>query len=655
MRKFYKLCKLLLCGVYNLLRDKELPSYFLIFVNHNFLNNGFLDKNKKYVDLSKTKFLEMFPKIKFIKYLKENRLNFNENCILKNENLTKNKFSFLTQQKVTFGKNGNYRFSDYAGMKNFLQYIQELIILPIINFRLYKEENLELSRGIILNGPPGCGKTFLVDVIGGELNLPIFYLFPHKLSNPLSGINEKKIQKLFEMASKNSPSILFIDDIDILALKRDNGSREHEKKLFSQLLFSLDELKKNKRVCVIVLGATNFLDQLDDSIRRPGRFDKEINFKIPSVSTRLEIIKSLGTKFSFSFDTESLALETKGYVSGDLFNLISIAASFTVSRLSKTLIASCYREKIQKKNHMFIISHQDLIKAKKMFNPGLKKNGFSNSHDIFWSNIGALDQIKKVLSKYIIEPIRFPDRKMLNYSSGIGILLYGPPGCGKTLLINAAVKESGANFIFIKGPELLNKFLGESEKGIRLIFSRAKMLDPTIIFFDEFDSVASKREHSHEITNSASNDRIVNQLLTEIDSIEKDKSIYFIGATNRPNSIDKALLRPGRIDKVLAVPYPNLEGKILILKTIFKKGNYLPYLNLNLFVDSLKNNFTGADLNLAYKEASIDSIRTSVEYFLFKSSKKGIFIDRSMIIGTKNLHYGIYKIILNRKTKGHYV
>jgi len=181
------------------------------------------------------------------------------------------------------------------------------------------------------------------------------------------------------------------------------------------------------------------------------------------------------------------------------------------------------------------------------------------------------------------------------------------------------------------------------------------MLDPTIIFFDEFDSVASKREHSHEITNSASNDRIVNQLLTEIDSIEKDRSIYFIGATNRPNSIDKALLRPGRIDKVLAVPYPNLEGKILILKTIFKKGNYLPYLNLNLFVDSLKNNFTGADLNLAYKEASIDSIRTSVEYFLFNSSKKGIFIDRSMIIGTKNLHYGIYKIILNRKTKGHYV
>ena len=349
MRKFYKLCKLLLCGVYNFLRDKELPSYFLIFVNHNFLNNGFLDKNKKYVDLSKTKFLEMFPKIKFIKYLKEDILNFNENCTIKNENLIKNKFSFLTHQKVAFGKNGNYRFSDYAGMKNFLQYIQELIILPIINFRLYKEENLELSRGIILNGPPGCGKTFLVDVIGGELNLPIFYLFPHKLSNPLSGINEKKIQKLFEMASKNSPSILFIDDIDLLALKRDNGSREHEKKLFSQLLFSLDELKKNKRVCVIVLGATNFLDQLDDSIRRPGRFDKEINFKIPSVSTRLEIIKSLGTKFSFSFDTESLALETKGYVSGDLFNLISIAASFTISRLSKTLIASCYREKIQKK------------------------------------------------------------------------------------------------------------------------------------------------------------------------------------------------------------------------------------------------------------------------------------------------------------------
>ena len=319
---------------------------------------------------------------------------------------------------------------------------------------------------------------------------------------------------------------------------------------------------------MIIIGATNFLDQLDDSIRRPGRFDKEIKFKIPSFLTRLKIIQNLLVKssFNFKFNTHSLALATKGFVSGDLFQLISFAASFSVSRLSRTLIKSNYREKEKTKDFNFFITQKDLDKAKKLIDPGLLKNGFNSVPEIWWSDIGALDKIKKVLSKYIIEPIRFPLKRISNHNQGVGLLLYGPPGCGKTLLINAAVRESGANFIFVKGPEILNKFLGESEKGIRKIFLRAKLFDPTIIFFDEFDSVASKRELSQESPGSLSNDRIVNQLLTEIDSIEKGKKIYFIGATNRPGNIDKALLRPGRIDKMLPVPYPNLEEKFLILK-----------------------------------------------------------------------------------------
>jgi len=549
-----------------------------------------------------------------------------------------------------------YRFTDYAGIEEFFSNIQELIIWPTLNYRLYGKRNIETSKGILLSGPPGCGKTLLVHVLAGELNLPIFYLTPHKISNPLSGLNEKKIQNLFQVASKNSPSIIFIDNIDIIAIKKDNNSHDYEKKLLYQLMSSIDEIRTNRDICVIIIGATNYLDQLDDSVRRTGRFDKEIKFKIPSFSTRFKILRGLesNSSFIFDFNVQSLGLKTKGYVSGDLFQLISIASSFTVSRLGRTLIRGKYREK-NNNDFRFLISQRDLDKAKNLIDPGLLKNGFNTVPEINWSDIGSLDQIKKVLSRYIIEPIRFPYKKIVNSDRGIGILLYGPPGCGKTLLVNAVVHESGANYIFVKGPEVLNKFLGESEKGIRKIFCRAKLFDPTIIFFDEFDSVASKRELFQESTGSSSNDRVVNQLLTEIDSIKEGKRVFFIGATNRPNIIDKALLRPGRIDKILPVPYPNLEGKFLILKTIFKNVNHLPYLNLNLFGGTLKKNFTGAELNLAFKEASIDASRSGVNYFLFSSIISGIFVDISVLIGTKNLHYGLSSVVFNRKAKNLFV
>lgn len=657
METDFKVSKLALCGIFPLLTDMKI--IFLPFLDQNNLSFTSKIKNEtmKLFDFLNGTFFEIFPKLKSLRILEKE-----DNGYSATDNRFKKKIANKKKEKqqkllkpINYAR--KYRFTDYADIENFLFDIHELIVWPTLNYRLYGGENIETSKGILLSGPPGCGKTHLVHVIAGELNLPIFYLSPHKISNPLSGINEKKIQNLFEIAASNSPSIIFIDEIDVIATKKENNSHDYQKNLICQLLFSIDEIRRNKKICVIIIGATNFLDDLDNSIRRPGRFDKEIKFKIPSFLTRLKIIENFMTKssFIFNFNPPSLALATKGFVSGDIFQLISFAASFTISRLSRTLIKSNYHEKKKSKNFNFFITQKDFDKARTLIDPGLLKNGFNNVPEIYWSDIGALDKIKKILSKYIIEPIRFPLKKLSNNNQGVGLLLYGPPGCGKTLLINAAVRESGANFIFVKGPEILDKYLGESEKGIRKIFLRAKLFDPTIIFFDEFDSVASKRELFQESPGSLSNDRIVNQLLTEIDSIEKKKNIYFIGATNRPGSIDKALLRPGRIDKMLPVPYPNLEEKFLILKTIFRGIICLPFLNLNLFSRPLKQNFTGAELNLSLKEASFDTSRTSVKYFFFMSFKDGICLTSSILIGTKNLHYGINTVLLNRKIKDQFV
>jgi len=656
LQNFFKSTKLIICGVHSIVVGMKISLFFSFnLINLSYVKKN-LEKNEKMIEFSKIRFFIIFPDSNPLKTL----IQVNNNLRIKSNASKKEIYKVNKIEKINLSPfnnfNKKYRFTDYAGIEDLFSNIQELIIWPTLNYRLYGRRDLETSKGILLSGPTGCGKTLLVHAIAGELNLPIFYLTPNKISNPLSGLNEKKIQNLFRIAAKNSPSIIFIDDIDTIALKRDFNSRDYEKKIIYQLMYSIDELRVNRDICVIIIGATNYLDQLDDSIRRPGRFDKEIEFKIPSFTTRFKILKDLkyNSSFFFDFDVQSLALKTKGYVSGDLFQLISISASFTISRLGRTLIKGKYREK-NNDDVKFLITQRDLDKAKTLIDPGLLKNGFTTVSKISWSDIGALDQIKKVLSRYIIEPIRYPCKKIDNVKRGIGILLYGPPGCGKTLLVNAVVHESGANFIFVKGPEVLNKFLGESEKGIRKIFSRAKLFDPTIIFFDEFDSLASKRELFQESTSSSSNDRVVNQLLTEIDSIGVGKRVFFIGATNRPNIIDKALLRPGRIDKILPVPYPNLEGKFLILKTIFKYVSYLPYLNLNLFAESLNKNFTGAELNLTLKEASVDASRSGINYLLFSNSVSGIFFNLSILIGTKNLHYGLNNVIFNRNFKSQFV
>jgi len=643
----HKFAKLLLCGIYSIFKDSKIPFLFSFYsTNFSFIQK--IDKSRRnFVFFSEKKFLKIFPKIKT---LKDRDIKLKNNFEKKISYLQFKSNKQSSSKYRIFGK--KLRFTDFAGIEEFLPEIREFIILPVINYRLFQETNLDTSKGILLKGPSGSGKTLLVHVIAGELNLPIFYLSSQKIICSVSGINGKKIQNIFKLASDNSPSILFIDEIENFAPKKESGLRDYEKNLSYQFLTLIDELKNNKEICVILMGATSFIDQVDDSIWRPGRFDNEIKFKVPAYSTRLKIINNLRTSSSFFFDFEPkvLASSTKNYLSGDLFRLISVSANLSLSRLSRTLLKTSFCEK-KRKNIKFFIKEKNLNKAKLIISRNLSREGFSNIPDVKWSNIGSLEKIKLVLSRYIIEPIKHSHKNLFGYDHGLGLLLYGPPGCGKTLLINAVVKESGANFIFVKGPEILNKFLGESEKGIRKIFLKAKMFDPSIIFFDEFDSVASKRELSQDSTSPSSNDRIVNQLLTEIDSLTRGHKIYFIGATNRPNYIDKALLRPGRIDKILPVPYPNLEGKIIIIKTILKNIKYLPHLNLFLFVKPLLQNLTGADLHLLLKEASIDAGKSPVKYLFIKSRESGLSVINSNLLGTKNLYYGIKKIKTNNEIK----
>ena len=529
IEKIFKISKLFLCGVFsNKINPKTSRLFFWILNDLNIIGKKVIGKIES-LDIFLNIFFEIFPKMNIFTNSTKKIVNFYKNGIpIKVSYFEKNKNSGEKKQLIK-NENRKLRFVDFAGIENFLPEIQKFIICPIVNFRLYRDKNLKASNGILLSGPSGSGKTLLVHVIAGELNLPIFYLSLYKINNSVSGIDGKKIQNLFNLASKNSPSIILIEELDTIASNAEHYSNVYEKKLLQQLILCIDKIKKNTEICVMIFATARSSEQIDGVVRRPGRIDNEIKFNIPCFSTRLKLIENMSSKFSFDddFKPNSLALTTKGYVSGDLFHLLSLAASFTVFRLSYTLISSNYRKKIPLQNLDIMINIQDLDKAKILIDSGLIKNGFNMIPEVQWSEIGALDQVKRVLSKYIVEPIKFPYKKLDAHDNGFGILLYGPPGCGKTLLVSAIVRESGANFIFVKGPEILNKFLGESEKGIRNIFSRAKLFNPTIIFFDEFDSVAAKRELVQGSNNSSSSDRVVNQLLTEIDSIEKKKKNLF--------------------------------------------------------------------------------------------------------------------------------
>ena len=554
----------------------------------------------------------------------------------------------IKKKKKICSKFPAVQYLDYAGIESFLPEIQEDIEWPLMYSELYEKFGVSTSKGILFTGYPGTGKTLLAHVIAGELELPFFYFSASNIISSISGNSQKNIKKIFWEAEKKSPCIIFIDELDIIAPNRDSIIKEVDKKSVGQLLICIDEIRLMKKKPIILLAATNNADAIDSALRRPGRFDKEVKFFPPDSKDRFEIISHFSKKIKFceKLDMEYICKKTHGFTSGDLSELINSVLKETISRIGSKLFCGKYRNNFLDIKTIFKTNKVDLIRALKKIDPGIIRNGFTLPPRTFWNEIGGLEKIRNILNKYIIKPIKTSNEKFNKIQKKFGVLLFGPPGCGKTLIARATAYESNANFISIKGPEILNKFLGESEKSIRTLFQKARLCPPTIIFFDEFDSISNKRSGSSDNESTSSPvDRIVNQLLTEMDGLERNENIYFIGATNRPDIIDRAFFRPGRLDKLIPISLPKKEQKIRILSTICQKNDRIPYLNIFLHINILKKELSGAHLSQSIKESIIDAHEKKVAYCILTSGSNGISIRFFCLMGNKNILNGLKRIL----------
>jgi len=513
---------------------------------------------------------------------------------------------------------------------------------------LYEKFGVSASKGILFTGYPGTGKTLLAHVIAGELKIPFFYFSASNIISSISGNSQKSIKKIFWEAEKKSPCIIFIDELDLIAPNRDSIVKEVDKKLVGQLLICIDEIRLMKKKPIILLAATNNADSIDSALRRPGRFDKELKFFPPDLKDRFKILCHFSKKIKFckKLDLEYISIKTHGFTSGDLSELVNSLSKETISRIGAKIFCGKYRNNFLDIKTILKTNKIDLDRALEKIDPGITRNGFTLPPRTFWNEIGGLEKIRNILNKYIINPIKTPNEKFNKIQKKFGVLLFGPPGCGKTLIARATAFESNANFISIKGPEILNKFLGESEKSIRTLFQKARLCPPTIIFFDEFDSISNKRSGGDDNESASSSvDRIVNQLLTEMDGLERNENIYFIAATNRPDIIDRAFFRPGRLDKLIPLSLPKKEQKIRILSTICQKNDRIPYLNIFLIINILKKELSGAHLSQSIKESVVDAHEKKVTYCLLDSSPKGISISFFCLIGNKNILNGLKQIL----------
>ncbi|VIO92391.1 MUC19, putative [Brugia malayi] len=517
--------------------------------------------------------------------------------------------------------------------------------------------------GFLLHGPPGCGKTLFAQAVAGQFNLPILKVAVTELVSGVSGESEQKIRLLFTKAIEASPCILLLDDIDAIASKRDNAQREMERRIVSQLIACLDDLsnprkdvelntnsididisvrKMHKGNRVLVIGTTSRVETIDPALRRAGRFDKEIALGIPDKRARSKILEIVckDLRLDERVILQELARLTPGYVGADLKALSSQAASCAVKRavngkfgtpgickygeknigeiqleLEKMLTWLQLSQQLDNNDFREIrITMEDFNRALVLVDPSAKREGFATVPDITWNDIGALETVREELKWSILVPIQKPElfREFGMESKPQGILLCGPPGCGKTLLAKAVANESGMNFISIKGPELLSMYVGESERAVRTVFQRARDSSPCVIFFDEIDALCPKRTSSE----TSGSSRLVNQLLTEMDGIESRKEVFLIGATNRPDIVDGAILRPGRLDKILFVDFPNTKEKEDILCKITKNGKH-PHLSddfsyKNIAADPALEWFTGADIAALVHEAGIIAMQESI-------------------------------------------
>ncbi|MGA2664595.1 MAG: CDC48 family AAA ATPase [Nitrososphaerales archaeon] len=502
-------------------------------------------------------------------------------------------------------------YEDIGGLTNEVQKIREMIELPLRHPEIFERVGIEAPKGVLLYGPPGTGKTLLAKAVANETNANFYSIGGPEIMSKYYGESEERLRQIFKEAQEGAPSIVFIDEIDSIAPKREEVSGEMEKRIVSQLLTLMDGLEARGKV--VVIGATNRPDALDPALRRPGRFDREIEIGIPDEKSRLEIlhIHTRGMPLDQDVKLEEVARVSHGFVGADLQALAKEAAILAVRRVLPEIDMDQTKVPVKTLNKIKV-RMQDFQDALRDVQPSAMREVLVQVPDVKWDDIGGLSGIKEELT----EAVEWPLKHSKLFEKGdvkppTGILLYGPPGTGKTLIAKAVANESEANFISIKGPELISKWVGESEKGVREVFRKARAAAPCVIFFDEIDAVAPRRQ-AGETEGGQVTERVVSQLLTEMDGLEELKGVVVLGATNRVDIIDEALLRPGRFDRVLQVPPPDKEGRIQILKIHTRKKPLTKDVDLAKLAD-MTEGYTGAELASVANAAVMGAIKAYVK------------------------------------------
>ncbi len=500
-------------------------------------------------------------------------------------------------------------YEDIGGLHEEIQRVREMVELPLRHPELFQRLGIEPPKGVMLYGPPGCGKTLLARAVANESEANFFSINGPEIMSKFYGESEARLREIFQQAQQNSPSIIFIDELDAIAPKREEVTGEVERRVVAQLLALMDGL--SGRGNVIVIGATNRPSALDPALRRPGRFDREIEIAVSDKNGRYEILQihTRGMPLGDDVDLEKLSKISHGYTGADMAALCRETAMKALRRylpqinLEEERVPPSVLEKME-------VRMEDFLNAYKEITPTAMREVYIEVPTVHWSDIGGLEEVKQDLSEAVEWPLKSPEIfKRLGIKPPKGILLYGPPGCGKTLLARAVATESEANFITIKGPEVFSKWVGESEKAIREVFRKARMAAPTVIFFDEIDSLLPRRGLG--FADSGVTQRVISQLLTEMDGIVTLEDIVVIAATNRPDIVDPAVLRPGRFDRLIYVPQPDEKSRLEIFNIYTKNMPLTKDVDVAHLAIVTKN-YSGADIEALCREAAMYALRKDV-------------------------------------------
>jgi transitional endoplasmic reticulum ATPase len=497
-------------------------------------------------------------------------------------------------------------YEDIGGLHEEIQRIREMVELPLRHPELFQRLGIEPPKGVLLHGPPGCGKTLLARAVANESEANFYSINGPEIMSKFYGESEARLREMFQQAQKNAPSIIFIDELDAIAPKREEVTGEVERRVVAQLLALMDGL--SGRGYLIVIGATNRPEALDPALRRPGRFDREIEIGVPDQKGRFEVLQihTRGMPLKDDVDMNKLAKMSHGYTGADLSSLGRETAMKALRRylpeinLEEERIPPSVLEKME-------VRMEDFLNAYREITPTAMREVYIEVPTVRWTDIGGLAEVKQDLIEAVEWPLKTPEAfTRIGIRPPKGIMLYGPPGCGKTLLARAVATESEANFITIKGPEVFSKWVGESEKAIREVFRKARMASPTVIFFDEFDSLVPGRGMGY--ADSGVTERVISQLLTEMDGLVSLEDVVIIAATNRPDMVDPAILRPGRFDRLIYVPEPDKDSRLEIFKIYTGNMPLAKDVDLSVLV-TMSKKYSGADIEALCREAGLNAMR----------------------------------------------